>query len=101
MVVLGGERGLRFVLVLRGVFFSPWSMALEAFTLDRMALPFYEEHIQIGWEEGRQAGREKAGTTELAIYYKSLLLAPNICFLIVKMNVVYGIISYRKEWGSI
>lgn len=58
VVVLGGEGGLRFVLVLRGVFFPPWSMALEAFTLDRVALPFYEKHIQIRWEEGRQGGRE-------------------------------------------
>lgn len=44
-------------------------MALEAFTLDRGALPFYEEQIQIDWKEGRE--REgKAGTTELAIYDK-------------------------------
>lgn len=32
-------------------FFLFLFMALEAFTLDRGALPLYEEHIQIDWRE--------------------------------------------------
>lgn len=90
----GGGGGLRSLLVLWEVFSLSLflSMALEAFTLDRGALPFYEEHIQIDWKE--RGGSWHNGIGHLL--QENSYLRLKFAWFIVRMNVAYGIKSDRK-----